>query len=112
MCSSGKVPAQATANSVIASAKRLIEVRQVWRRSSRMAEISVPAWPMPIHHTKLTIAKRQQEKHQQRKPDGKTEKPAARSASGQNNGADFLGDRGVAVARPDDRRSLGGRHGR
>ena len=22
-----------------------------------MAEISVPAWPMPIHHTKLTIAK-------------------------------------------------------
>ncbi len=24
-----------------------------------MAEISVPAWPMPIHHTKLTISKPQ-----------------------------------------------------
>ena len=24
-----------------------------------MAEISVPAWPMPIHQTKLTIAKPQ-----------------------------------------------------
>ena len=24
-----------------------------------MAEISVPAWPMPIHHTKLMIAKPQ-----------------------------------------------------
>ena len=24
-----------------------------------MAEISVPAWPIPIHHTKLTIAKPQ-----------------------------------------------------
>ena len=24
-----------------------------------MAEISVPAWPMPIHHTKLTMAKPQ-----------------------------------------------------
>ena len=24
-----------------------------------MAEISVPAWPMPIHHTKLVMAKPQ-----------------------------------------------------
>jgi len=24
-----------------------------------MAEINVPAWPIPIHHTKLTIAKPQ-----------------------------------------------------
>jgi hypothetical protein len=53
------MPAQATANSVIASAKRLIEVRHSCRKSSRMAEISVPAWPMPIHQTKLMIAKPQ-----------------------------------------------------
>src|SRR5512143_82068 len=53
----GNRPAQATANSVIASAKRLIEVRHCWRSSSRIAEISVPAWPMPIHQTKLMIAK-------------------------------------------------------
>ncbi len=50
------MPAQATAKSVIASAKRLIDVRHSWRSSSRMAEISVPAWPMPIHQTKLTMA--------------------------------------------------------
>src|ERR1700688_262506 len=53
---SGKIPAQATAKSVIASAKRLMELRQVCRSSARMAEINVPAWPMPIHQTKLTMA--------------------------------------------------------
>ena len=51
------MPAQATANSVIASEKRLIDVRQSCFSSSRMAEISVPAWPIPIHQTKLTMAK-------------------------------------------------------
>ena len=56
---SGKMPAQATAKSVIASANRLIDVRQSCLRSSRIAEISVPAWPMPIHQTKLMIAKPQ-----------------------------------------------------
>src|SRR6267142_1109941 len=50
------MPAQATANSVMASAKRLMELRHVCRSSARMAEISVPAWPIPIHHTKLTMA--------------------------------------------------------
>ena len=45
------------ANSVIASAKRLIEVRQCCRSSSSTAEMSVPAWPMPIHQTKLAMAK-------------------------------------------------------
>ena len=50
------MPAQATANSVMASAKRLIEVRHCCRNNSKIAEISVPACPMPIHHTKLTIA--------------------------------------------------------
>src|SRR5262245_24027083 len=51
----GKIPAQATANSVIASAKRLIDVRQVCFSSNRIAEINVPAWPMPIHQTKFVI---------------------------------------------------------
>ena len=55
----GKIPAQATANSVMASAKRLMELRQDWRSNKRMAEIRVPAWPMPIHQTKLTMAKPQ-----------------------------------------------------
>ena len=50
------MPAQATANSVIASEKRLIDVRQSCLRSSKMAEMSVPAWPIPIHHTKFTMA--------------------------------------------------------
>ena len=55
----GNMPAHATANSVIASATRAIDMRHRWRKSSRMAEMSVPAWPMPIHQTKLTIAKPQ-----------------------------------------------------
>src|SRR5205823_13048833 len=56
---SGNKPAHATAKSVIASANLLIEVRHVCFNSSRIAEISVPAWPMPIHQTKFTIAKPQ-----------------------------------------------------
>ena len=51
----GKSSAQATAKRVIASAARLIEVRHCCRNSRRMAEISVPAWPMPIHQTKLMM---------------------------------------------------------
>src|SRR6185436_21002546 len=42
-CRIGNMPAQATANSVIASANRLIELRQRWLSSKRIAEISVPA---------------------------------------------------------------------
>ena len=53
---SGKMPAHATAKSVIASANRLIDVRHVCLSSSRIAEISVPAWPMPIHHTKFVMS--------------------------------------------------------
>jgi hypothetical protein len=53
----GNKAALATAKSVMASAKRLIDVRHSWRSSSRMAEISVPACPIPIHHTKLVISK-------------------------------------------------------
>jgi hypothetical protein len=55
----GKMPAQTTAKIVIASAERLIEVRHFWRRRHRMAEISVPAWPMPIQKTKLTMSQAQ-----------------------------------------------------
>jgi hypothetical protein len=57
--SSGNIAAHATAKSVIASANRLIDVRHCCRNSSRMAEISVPAWPMPIHQTKLMMSKPQ-----------------------------------------------------
>ena len=59
MWSSGNIAAHTTAKSVIASANRLIEVRHCCRNSSRMAEISVPAWPMPIHQTKLMMSKAQ-----------------------------------------------------
>lgn len=55
----GNIPAQATANKVMASENRLIEVRQFCRRRKSTAEISVPAWPMPIHQTKLTMSKPQ-----------------------------------------------------
>ena len=48
-----------TAKIVIASAKRLIPVRQFWRKRKRMAEISVPAWPIPTQKTKLTMPKPQ-----------------------------------------------------
>src|SRR5699024_12703433 len=48
-----------TAKIVIASAKRLIAVRQPWRKRYKIAEIRVPAWPIPTHHTKLTIAQPQ-----------------------------------------------------
>src|SRR5687768_14448813 len=55
----GNTAAQATANSVIASAKRLIDVRQSCLNSSRMAEINVPACPIPIHQTKLMMSNAQ-----------------------------------------------------
>ena len=51
------MPAQTTAKIVIASAKRLMLVRQFWRKRKRMAEMSVPAWPMPTQNTKLMIGK-------------------------------------------------------
>ena len=39
------------AKSVIASAKRLVDARHFCRVSNSMAEIRVPALPMPIHQT-------------------------------------------------------------
>src|SRR5262245_59184338 len=52
----GNSAAQATANRVIASANRLIDVRHCWCNSNSTAEINVPACPMPTHQTKFTIA--------------------------------------------------------
>src|SRR5690606_15083781 len=52
----GKIPAHITANSVIASAARLMEVRHFCRVRNRIAEIKVPAWPIPIQNTKFTMA--------------------------------------------------------
>src|SRR5689334_14594275 len=43
----------------MASAKRLMEFRHGWFSRSKIAEISVPAWPIPIHQTKLVIGKAQ-----------------------------------------------------
>ena len=59
MWMSGNWPAHMTAKIVMASAARFTPVRQRWRNKSRMAEISVPAWPIPIHQTKLVISQPQ-----------------------------------------------------
>src|ERR1051325_10132491 len=56
---SGKIAAHMTAKIVIASAERLIDVRHFCRNNIKMAEISVPAWPMPIQNTKLVMSKAQ-----------------------------------------------------
>ena len=58
MWNSGKMPAQMTAKIVIASAERLIDVRHFCRNRNRIAEISVPAWPMPIQNTKFVMSQR------------------------------------------------------
>ena len=118
------MPAQATANSVMASAKRLIELRQDCRSNSRMAEISVPAWPMPIHQTKLTIANpqpigivdapdagafdeqiadREQHHHREQEGDAKADEPAVGGRAGQDDRADLVGDRAKGISRLDDR---------
>jgi hypothetical protein len=55
----GKSAAQMTAKIVMASAKRLMPVRHFCRNRYRIAEISVPAWPMPTQNTKLTMSQAQ-----------------------------------------------------
>ena len=55
----GNIPAHITAKIVMASAMRLMLVRHCWRNRNRIAEISVPAWPMPTQNTKLTMSKPQ-----------------------------------------------------
>src|SRR5947208_15779848 len=54
-CTPGKIAAQITAKSVIASAERLIDVRHFCRSKNKMAEMSVPACPIPIQKTKFVI---------------------------------------------------------
>src|SRR5215212_7879545 len=54
--SSGNRPAHMTAKIVMASAARLMLTRQVCRVRYSTAEIRVPAWPRPIHHTKLVMS--------------------------------------------------------
>src|SRR5258708_20675748 len=36
-----------------------MDVRHFWFRKKRIAEIKVPGWPIPIHQTKLAMAKPQ-----------------------------------------------------
>src|SRR6266498_2634213 len=87
------MPAHATANNVIASAKRLIDVRQSCRSNSRNALMNVPAWPMPIHQTKLMMANPQ---------------PPFSHRAGQDDRADLVRDGGIGMPRRDDR-YFGGR---
>ena len=55
----GNTAAMMTAKMVIASAERLMAMRHFWRKSKSTAEINVPAWPMPTHHTKLVMSQAQ-----------------------------------------------------
>ncbi len=56
MCTTGKSAAHITAKMVIASAALLIDVLHFCLNSKRTAEISVPACPIPTHHTKLVMS--------------------------------------------------------
>jgi hypothetical protein len=58
-CIRGKRAAQITANMVIASAERLILFLHFCLKRRSIAEIKVPAWPIPIHQTKVVISKAQ-----------------------------------------------------
>src|SRR5262245_4047606 len=55
----GYTNAHITAKMVIASENRLMLVRHFCRNRKRMAEMSVPAWPMPIQKTKLVMSNAQ-----------------------------------------------------
>src|SRR5262249_38710013 len=55
----GNMPAQITAKIVIASAERFTAVRHFCLNRQRIAEIRVPAWPIPIHNTKLVMSQAQ-----------------------------------------------------
>ena len=108
----------------MASAKRLMELRHDCRSNNRMAEISVPAWPIPIHHTKLTMANPQptgnvhapdtdapdeqvadgvEHAHGQQERQAEAEYPAIRDRPGKHDRADLVGNRGKGVSRLNDR---------
>ena len=107
----------------MASAKRLMELRQPCLKSSRIAEMSVPAWPMPIHQTKLMMAnpqatgcvmaqmptplrKSQVTRHHEHggAAAGHREeaKPAHRRVRREHDAHDLLGDRPEGLARRND----------
>src|SRR5580704_15569293 len=100
MCRRGNIPAHMTAKIVIASANRLIEVRHFWCSRRRIAEISVPAWPIPIHQTKLTMANPNAldqehgydhvQDHEHGKCDQKTNYPTRSRAASEHDGTDLL----------------------
>ena len=50
-------PAQQTAKRVMASAARFRLDRHFWRNRKRMAEINVPAWPIPTQNTNVPMGK-------------------------------------------------------
>ena len=49
----GNNPAVITAKMVMASAARLIPVLHCWRKINKIAEINVPACPMPIQKNEV-----------------------------------------------------------
>ena len=84
-----------------------------------MAEIKVPAWPIPIHQTKLTMANPHpmgmvtpqmpmpfrnevadgvEQHHGQHEGDAEAEEPSVGGGTGQHDGADFFRDRAEGVA--------------
>ena len=126
---SGNCSAQATAKSVIASAARLIDMRHCWRNRNRIAEMSVPAWPMPIHQTKLMMSKPHptgmlmpqmptplnrsivtvmRNSCRREKPIANPEEPEQRRPRREDDAADLLGDGAERLPRRDHRRSGAG----
>ena len=106
-------------------------MRHCCLKSSRIAEISVPAWPMPIHQTKLMMSNAHPtgtllpqmpmplmhqvaERHLQHAGTGQGDEqeadPAEREPLRERDLGDGLGDRLEIVTRQDHRRFLQ-RHG-
>ena len=56
MCNNGNIAAQITAKIVIASADLLIAILHLCLNNKSIAEINVPACPIPTHQTKLVIS--------------------------------------------------------
>jgi hypothetical protein len=104
----GKVIAHMTAKMVIASAARLIDVRHFCRKRKRIAEISVPACPMPTQNTKFVMSHDQPTGVEAPDADPFPEEPPDRDAE-QARGARVRGGRGatsrsVSAARAAPRR--------
>ena len=100
MCSSGKHAGAGHREQRHGFREAVDGLRQRWLSSSRMAEISVPAWPIPIHHTKLTMANPQ--------PTGmlmpQMPTPLARTSSTDRNTAAACEEAGNRESRPPAKR--------